>query len=594
MAGRHRAASDGASRREEFQRRRTTRRRSRVRRAATALLVLGVLAATGAFAATRLLGCTSTTTLSVTTSPDIAPAIRQVADSIKDDSRGPVKGACTEITVTASPSDQVAQALAAGKTTSVGSPDVWIPDSSLWPGRVAAAAGGQSPLGRLESIAQSPVVVAMVRPAAKQQGWPDRQPSWTDVVASLGSSPVKFGIADPTRCAPSMLTLAGLRTLLGSGTEANLQLVAAARMLSSRMSATTDDVLSKLPQSPAEIQQTTAGRVGAFPYTEQGVWAYNHKKPAVPLVAVYPKEGSPFLDYPFTPVARAGVSQAEAGRLQDTAEKLHDRLLSDPGTVVLQDHGFRSIDRQAGVDATPANGVLPDAPKSLPPVEPASLGELQRLWTAANLSGRILTVLDVSGSMGEPVPGAPGKTRMDLAKQAILTALPLLREDTSVGVWNFSTKLDGGKDYKEIVPIRPLATVVGDASQRTVLNAATSKVTWKVGGGTGLYDTILAGFRVMSDGYQAGRINVLVVMTDGKNDDPGSVSRDRLVKTLKSEFDPKKPVTVIVVAFGPEVDAAEIKPIAAATHGQSYVTRDPRTITQVLLQAIFDAAASGG
>ncbi len=560
---------------------------------AIAVLVLGIVAATGAFAATRLLGCTSTTTLSVTTSPDIAPAIRQVADSIKDDSGGPLKGACTEIAVTANPSDQVAQALAAGKAASVGNPDVWIPDSSLWPGRVVAAAGANSPLGRPESIARSPVVLAMVRPAAEQQGWPGTQPSWTDVVASLGSSSVKVGIADPTRCAPSMLTLAGLRALLGSGSEANLQLVAAARTLSSRLSATTDDVLSKLPQSPAEIQQTAAGRVGAFPYTEQGVWAYNHKEPEVPLVAVYPKEGSPYLDYPFTPVARTGISHTEAGRLQGAAEKLHDRLLSDPGTIVLEDHGFRSIDGQAGVDATPANGVLPDPPKSLPPVEPASLDELQRLWTAANLSGRILTVLDVSGSMGEPVPGAPGKTRMDLAKQAILTALPLLREDTSVGSWNFSTKLDGAKDYKEIVPIRPLATVVGDASQRTVLNATTSKVTWKVGGGTGLYDTIRAGYRVMSDGYQAGRINVLVVMTDGKNDDPGSISRDQLVKTLKSEFDPKKPVAVLIVAFGPAVDAAEVQPIAAATHGQSYVTRDPRTITQVLLQAILHAAGSG-
>jgi Ca-activated chloride channel homolog len=57
-------------------------------------------------------------------------------------------------------------------------------------------------------------------------------------------------------------------------------------------------------------------------------------------------------------------------------------------------------------------------------------------------------------------------------------------------------------------------------------------------------------------------------------------------------FDPNKPVSIIVVAFGPQVDAAEVKPIADATHGESHVTRDPRTITQVLLQAILDAAAA--
>jgi hypothetical protein len=457
---------------------------------------------------------------------------------------------------------------------------------------VAAAAKNETLLGKPESIAESPVVLAMVRPAAVQQGWPEKQPSWTQVVAGFGASPVKFGIADPTKASPSMLTLAGLRGLLGGGTEANLQLVAAARTLSSRLSATTDDVLSRLPQTPEEVQQTGAGRVGAFPYTEQGVWAYNQNSPGVPLVAIYPKEGTPYLDYPYATIARPGVADAQARRLSEAATKLLDRLRSDAGAVVLQDHGFRSPDGEPGLGATPSNGILSDVPKALPPVEPTALEDLQRLWTAASLNGRILTVLDVSGSMGEGVPGAPGTTRMDLAKQAILTALPLLREDTSVGLWIFSTRLAGAKDYQQIVPIRPLSSVVGDASQRTVLNAATSRVSWKVGGATGLYDTILAGYREMTSRYEAGKINALVVMTDGKNEDPGSISRDRLVNTLKADFDPDQPVSIIVVAFGPEVDAAEVKPIADATHGESHVTRDPRTITQVLLQAILDAAAA--
>jgi hypothetical protein len=457
---------------------------------------------------------------------------------------------------------------------------------------VAAAAKDERLLGKPESISESPVLHAKVRTAAEQQGWPDKQPSWTQVVASLGSSPVKFGIADPTKSSPSMLTLAGLRGLLGGGAEANLQLVAAARTLSSRLSATTDDVLSRLPQTPEEVRQSGAGRVGAFPYTEQGVWAYDQNSPGVPLVAIYPTEGTPYLDYPYATIARPGVADAQASRLGEAATKLLDRLRSDAGVVTLQDHGFRTPDGEPGLGAKPANGILPDAPKALPPVQPTALEDLQRLWAAASLNGRILTVLDVSGSMGEGVPGAPGKTRMDLAKQAILTALPLLREDTSVGLWTFSTRLDGAKDYKQIVPIRPLSSVVGDASQRTVLNAATSRLSWKVGGATGLYDTILAGYQAMTRDYEAGKINALVVMTDGKNEDPGSISRDRLVNTLKADFDPDKPVSIIIVSFGPEVDAAEVKPIAAAAHGESHVTKDPRTITQVLLQAILGAAAA--
>ncbi len=590
MGGRHRAVGDAASRREDFLRRRTTRRRSRLRRAAVALGVVALVAAASAFAASRMLGCTSTTTLSVAASPDIAAAVEQVASGIPERSGSRINAECTNFAVSSHPSDEVAEALAAGKPASVGNPDVWIPDSSLWTSK--AAADNQAPLGESRSIAQSPVVVAMVRPAAEQQGWPGTQPTWSQVVASLGSSPVKFGIADPTKSSASLLTLAGLRDLLGSGAEANLQLVAAARTLSARLSATTDDVLSKLPRTPEEITQSAAGRVGAFPYTEQGVWAYNQKSPDVPLVAIYPQEGTPYLDYPYTPMTRPGLPAGQAQRVQDAAATLLDRLRSDPGTVVLEDHGFRSTSGETGLGAVPGEGVLSAKPKALPSASADQLDQLQRLWAAASLSGRILTVVDVSGSMGEEVPGAPGKTRMDLSTQAVLTALPLLREDTSVGLWTFSTKLDGNKDYRQVVPIRPLSSVVGDASQRTLLNSLASRITWKPGGGTGLYDTILAGYRTMTDEYEAGKINALVVMTDGKNEDPGSISREALINAIKSEFDPEKPVILIIVAFGPEVDAAEVEPIAQAAHGEAHVTKDPRAIIQILLEAILGAAAT--
>ena len=57
-------------------------------------------------------------------------------------------------------------------------------------------------------------------------------------------------------------------------------------------------------------------------------------------------------------------------------------------------------------------------------------------------------------------------------------------------------------------------------------------------GDTGLYDTTLAAFRSEKRWYAPDRINIVVLLTDGINDDPtGGIDRAELLRRLKAEQD---------------------------------------------------------
>jgi secreted protein with Ig-like and vWFA domain len=106
-------------------------------------------------------------------------------------------------------------------------------------------------------------------------------------------------------------------------------------------------------------------------------------------------------------------------------------------------------------------------------------------------------------------------------------------------------------------------------------------------GGTGLYDTTLAAVRTVQDEYDARAINSVILLTDGENDDPGSLTLGELVSTIERERDPARPIQVIAIGMGPDADANALKRIAGATGGESYVARDPDDIAEVFIDAML-------
>ncbi|HET8680250.1 MAG TPA: VWA domain-containing protein, partial [Micromonosporaceae bacterium] len=208
-------------------------------------------------------------------------------------------------------------------------------------------------------------------------------------------------------------------------------------------------------------------------------------------------------------------------------------------------------------------------------------------WTALTQPTNLLLVLDVSGSMKELVPGS-GQTRLALAKKAARDAIGLFPEDAHVGLWAFSTRQNGTRDYRTVVPVGALGDPVG--GQQTRKQALLAGVdSLQPAGDTGLYDTIAAAQRALLDSYRKNAANLVVLLTDGKNDDTtGGLAiaalRDQLAKNSK---DPARRVPVVLIGFGNDVDFATLQEISRITGATARSSREVFDINQVLISAIF-------
>ncbi|MDP9799778.1 hypothetical protein J2S43_008290 [Catenuloplanes nepalensis] len=539
--------------------------------------------------------------LVVAASPEIVEPIRAAADAKVAAGAG-VDGRCLEVTVQAAEPVEIAAAIAtkhATTLTGVGQgsgatvlPDVWVPDSSTWLQRLEQAAPGFQPLNGA-SVATSPVVVAMPEPLAKTMvGWPEKKLQWSELLGQMTSSdsPLKTGIVDPARDASGLAGLLALgQASAGNGNDAAR--VGVLRTLALNRSNLRADLMAKFPKS--EDPAALANGVGLAALSEEDVIAYNATQPPVSLAALYVEPAAVALDYPF-----AVMPEADAAK-NNAADLLFGELASSPAyRDSLAKAGLRSSDGTAGGGfAAPTGAPSPEAIAASAPasgggaangLDAAAIGRALASWTAITSPGRMLVVFDVSGSMLGTVPTAAGKTRNQVMVEAAGRGLGLLDNEWWLGVWVFSTELQGSRDYRELVPIGQLS------KQKDALQASLGEVQPVEGGATGLYDTVLASYLAVQEGYQADKVNSVVLFTDGQNEDANSISREELVAQLKEKSDAKRPVRVILVGIGNEVNKEELETIAEAGGGGAFVAQDPAKIDEIFLQAIASRAATVG
>lgn len=549
-------------------------------RAVAGIVVLAVLGWFGfRFAADRLRtdGCAGgSVTLHIAAAPDIAPALADMAGSLGGTDRR-AGSAC--YTVRVSTADPVRTAATLAGQSGDTRPDVWVPDSSYWLARARADGGADLPATGA-SVASTQVVIALAEPVARKLGWPNARLGWSRLLgggaaggtaSSAAGSGVRIGMPDPSRSPVGISALLAVDALTAKDGRPGPETVAALRRLSDNVSALPGDLFGKLPQAADPVSVGKA--LGGFPATEQSVSAYNAGHPAVPAVAVYPQPASPSLDYPY--VVASGLS----GTMNAAAQKFLTVLQSPDAARVLTAAAFRTPSGGTGPAFPSGEGIDTDILAPVPLPDPTTVAQAVGMWSTLTLPSRMLAVVDVSGSMGEPVPGGT-QTRLQVTQSAALQGLGLYSDDSEIGLWTFSTNLDGARDYREVVPIGPLST------QRATLASAFSRIQVKQGGATGLYDTVLAGYQRVSRDWDPARSNTLLVFTDGQNEDPQGISRDTLLRELRKLYDKDRPVRIVFLGLGPDVNAEELNAIAAATRGLAIVTRDPGGIRDIFLQAV--------
>lgn len=567
-----------------------------MRAAAVVVALLGVATAgLGAYRQMTKPACTGEVRLSVAADPEIAPAlVETVARWTEDDPA--IDGRCVAVEVAAVEPADVAAAIAdehgvsltglgrASGSTAI--PDVWVPDSSTWLLRLRAPASGFT-VADASSIARSPVVVAMPEPVAAGLGWPATKLTWAALLGRMSTdTQLRTGIVEPTRDASGLSGLLALGAAAGAAPNAQQATTGALRALAAGRSALRQDLLARFPRStdPASI----ASALSAAPLSEQAVISYNAARPPIRLAALYLNPAPLPMDYPYAVLPGTDPTRAAA------ADMLHSELLGPYFKDRLAVRGLRAADGSAGAGfAVPRGGPSPAAatPAASPSPtsaggtaaggpNPAAVDRALSTWTAVTLPARMLAVIDVSGSMLYPVPTAGNATRDAVTREAARRGLDLFDDSWAVGLWVFSTELDGAKDYRQLVPIGPLS------SQRAPLVAALDTVRPKPTGDTGLYDTILAAYRTVQQGWDPGRVNSVVMLTDGDNDDDNGISQAQLIAELRTSIDPNRPIQVVIIGIGDAVSPAALEAITKTTGGGVFVTEDPAKIGDIFLKAI--------
>ena len=494
-------------------------------------------------------------------------------------------------------------------------PVIWSPAASGWAGIVNERAGTVlAPPGTPFML--TPLVIAMPEPMAEALGWPTAEIGFADIVelaqdpegwASVGHpewGPFRLGKTNPNYSTSGLnFTIAEYYAATGKRaglTVEDLNRAEAqdfARSVESAVVHYGDITMTFLNNwFAADARGTSLTYASAVAVEEKSVIDYNRgdpdgvlapgevpRVPRVPLVAIYPSEGTLFSDNPFIILETDWVTPE-----QQAAATLFETYVQRPENQQrVLEFGFRpnNPDVPLAEPITAANGVDPAQPRAeLEVPQPDVLVRVLDAWAGHRKEARVLLVLDISGSMGELV--TDDRTRLDLAQQAAVSALDQFKDADEVGLWVFSTDQLGSPDpnYRELVPVGPIG-----GQRELIADQILSQIPTN---GTPLYDVTAKAYESMLAGYDPSKINAVVFLTDGINDD-GVLDDDEqqfgdLITTLRagSEGAQSRPVRVFTISYSDAADTATLKAIAQATSAAHYDASNPATIQQVFTAVI--------
>ncbi|MFC7534496.1 substrate-binding domain-containing protein [Actinoplanes sp. GCM10030250] len=516
--------------------------------------------------------CAERTTLRVAAAPSIARPVRAVADRLAGRQR------CLDLIVEARESSEVLRTVsrAAPETLAVSSsasadpspsssaaiteaPDVWLPESTLWLRRARAVGAFQVPADGV-SVANTPIVLALdERTATRLTG--KRDLSWPALVAA-GKPPVPVLLPDPATSPLGFAALVGIKGLAKSDAAGTAKIM---RRLSKDTVSTAGEAAPD-PTGPGKDETAVVS-------TEQQVLRATTTG-GKPQVAVYPPAAVPGPDYPY-----AVLTPGAEGR--ETATALLRAMLAADGAATFTGYGLRTP-AGAAPEKIPAGTQIrkTDYPPAALPAE-AAVEDLLNAWGGVHISARMLAVFDISGSMAAAVPGS-SETRMSATIKAAQEGSNLLLGTTELGVWEFSTDLDGGRDYREVIPVGPL----GPRREEMIKTVGEMKV--KPNGATGLYNTTLAAYRDGTRNWRPGRINMVLILTDGRDDNADGIKRSELLRDLRKMVDRKRPLPILFIGVGPDIDPDELNQIAKVTGGQVALTAKPSGIREIFYTALAE------
>ncbi|HQV19566.1 MAG: VWA domain-containing protein [Gordonia sp.] len=495
-------------------------------------------------------GCGDRTSVRVAADPTVVATVRSLTAIAADTG-------CFDYDV-----DEVAGADVPGRLTSGDdkSPELWVADSQTQARRVITQVR-KSPDYVTESLASSPTVVAGTGLGSLK--------TWIDVM-KLPDLRIGSPMETSTGDAPIIAALAEVK----AGRAKQDELTQALSILAIQQN-------NARPANDSEATRLNLANVEGIPVitTEQQFSQFQRRHPESKLKSAIPADGTVMLDYPLLntagrgskdDAAAAGKELVAAASSVDGRKVLHNSSFRDPGGS-----GF-------GAKVTVLDGG-----------DAALVDKTLRQWQVLGIPIRTIFMIDTSGSMRAP---AGDSTRAKLLIGAATQGLGLFPNNTQGGLWIFGINKGGaGQDWKELLPVRRLDAASSRGTHRDDFAAEiTRAMTDDLGGGTGLYDSILAAYKQAQAGYDPTYSNSVIVMTDGRNEDANSIGLDELLTTLEQLADPARPVLVLTIGISGDADADALSKISEATGGSSYIAETAADIESVFVNAIAARVKAAG
>jgi hypothetical protein len=490
----------------------------------------------------------------------VAPVLEELMEAAADHLAG--EEGCINLEVTDATVDEVQDGLdeLEEDARDAALPDLWVPNSPAW----RTVLQRLDFTGRVEvpALATSPVGLASGRDGAAPATW----------LETLTSD--RLVISDPSADGASAYALTAA---LSEGTplgEVQSDVVPMAQTFGENVTSGVEVVTN-----PDEL---VAGESWLVPITEQDFVIARRGNEALRWSA--PASGSPMLSYPLV------ASRAQAGMTMGTgsldpvraaADRIADFFATDEVLTELTDDYLR------GPDGAPLpDEVDPPRVEVLDEAITAEADAVLRNFQVLMVPSSLLAVIDASESMN--LVAADGQTRMDFAVNAALTALDAFPDHARIGLWGFSTQQRGNQDWVELAPLRRLdAPAEGGGKHLKLLRQQSAVLPSLVQGGTGLYDTVLAGYSQAVRDYNENYYNTLVILTDGANDDPSSISLPALLGELRAMHDPANPVRIVAVGISQDADMAALGRMAEVTSGGAFLAEQPQDILTVLATSLL-------
>ena len=422
---------------------------------------------------------------------------------------------------------------------------VWSPSASTWLEVLKQESNNPNVAVSARPLVLTPVVISMWKPMAEALGWPNTPIGWGDMLELINDPQGwgKFGHPEWGRFSwghtdPEISTSA-LSTLLAEfyaavGKQKNLSVADVQNPKSQQFIRDLGKGIKHYGYNTLvfsdNMQKFGVSYISAFPMEEITLIDFNkNKSPQVPLVAIYPKEGTFWHDDPFIVMASASTGEQQA------AEQFFNFLLTPDSQKLAMSYGFRpaNVDVPLADPVSAAYGVQPQGVQNILPIPSAEvIVEAKKVWGQNRKRADIVLVVDVSGSMED-------NGKLDQAKAGLGAFLQRILPEDRVGLVTFSSKTQLAVDP---APLGQNRVALDDAIQAM-----------RPQGKTAIYDGLIAGKQAL-DALPADseeRIKAIVLLTDGE-ENASRASFDQ----LKQSFD-ETGISIFPVAYGSESDQSE-------------------------------------